>query len=173
MNLYFLRHGASEPPSRWKGSDRERPLTDAGENEVTSVGRAIRGLGIEFDAVFSSPFVRTMATAERVVAEQAAAVDVTTCDGLVVYGDGAAVIRDVNADGKPPACVLLVGHEPILCEIVSMLVSGTIEGSFRIVPGALGRLSTKELRWGQCATLDWILEPDHLRELAEQASGGE
>jgi len=54
----------------------------------------------------------------------------------------------------PPESVLLVGHEPYLSGLISLLVSG--DGSLAVVmkKGGLCKLSTDSLKHGRCAALE-------------------
>jgi phosphohistidine phosphatase SixA len=55
--------------------------------------------------------------------------------------------------------VLLVGHEPHLGELTSLLVAGQAGCGFTFKKGGLARLTTEALKAGRCATLEWLLTP--------------
>jgi len=170
LEIYFLRHGAAVPAEEWNGPDRARPLTARGVAETRRIGAAIRALGVAFDAVLASPYSRARETARLITSSTDPVPPLRDSDGLVVYGDGEVLVADLRRVATEAAAsrVLLVGHEPSLREIVSMLVAGSLDCAFRIEPGALGKLRAEGLEWGRCAILDWILQPDHLFEIAAQ-----
>ena len=67
MKLYFLRHAiAAEPGTRAIKSDADRPLTDEGIKKTKESLRGFKALGLTFDAVASSPYLRAKHTAEIV-----------------------------------------------------------------------------------------------------------
>src|SRR5687767_12246278 len=65
MNLYIIRHAiAVDEATSDSGSDSERPLTDKGRKKMRQIAKALRHLGVEFDLILSSPYVRACETAE-------------------------------------------------------------------------------------------------------------
>ncbi len=59
--IWFLRHGEAEPHDS-RADDGERPLTATGERQSQTAGQALARLGVEFDAVFTSPKLRARDT---------------------------------------------------------------------------------------------------------------
>ncbi|MCL5021093.1 MAG: hypothetical protein M1339_05410, partial [Bacteroidetes bacterium] len=55
--------------------------------------------------------------------------------------------------------ILLVGHEPLLAGLISVLISGRHDVSVRLKKGALCKLSADRLHFGKCATLEWLMGP--------------
>jgi phosphohistidine phosphatase SixA len=53
----------------------------------------------------------------------------------------------------------LVGHEPYLSELISMLLSGTTDLSINFKKAGLCKLTVEHLRLGPCATLEWLVSP--------------
>jgi len=144
---------------------------------MRDIGRAMRTLELRFDAIWSSPYVRALETARVVAEAQESGVSVEVVESLVVYGDGAKAVSRIGrrfGAGGLTRSILLVAHEPILGDLMSMLVSGTLDCEFHIGTGALAKLTIDELRWGRCAALDWILQPAHLLQIAagERESNG-
>ena len=58
--------------------------------------------------------------------------------------------------------VLLVGHEPYLSGLISLLVSGNASFAVVMKKGGLCKLSTESLQPGRCATLEWLLTPKQM-----------
>src|SRR5947209_7782988 len=68
--LYILRHGIAAEPDRSKyPRDADRPLTAEGKRKTAKVAKALDALGLSFDAVLSSPYLRARQTAEIVVSQ--------------------------------------------------------------------------------------------------------
>ena len=63
MELFIARHGQTEfnEQGRWQGSGQDSPLTPKGRGQAVDFGKTI--VGIDFDAIYSSPLKRAMDTA--------------------------------------------------------------------------------------------------------------
>lgn len=65
MRLYIVRHGiAVDRADPAATTDEERWLTDEGKAKTRLVALGLQALGVEIDAIFSSPLVRARQTAE-------------------------------------------------------------------------------------------------------------
>jgi len=160
MEIYILRHGiAVERGSPGYKKDSERPLTDEGEEKMRQIAKAILAMDLKFDLILSSPYVRAQQTAEIVAAELDQ--EVTFTELLVPDGNSLELIREIN-DEKPQR-VLLVGHEPDLSQLVSILLTGDSETAIELKKGGLCKLTADRLAFGRCATLNWLLTPKQLR----------
>ena len=61
--------------------------------------------------------------------------------------------------------ILLVGHEPYLSQLISVLIGGEkMRVDFK--KGGLCGLSADSLAYGKCATLEWLMTLKILRALA-------
>src|SRR4051812_521069 len=126
MNVFILRHGlAVEPGSAGFAKDADRPLTAKGERKLWKIGEAIEELEICFDWVLSSPYVRARQTAEIIAEALGVSKKLEFCEALTPPGSPAKLIETVDAKPPPPKNVLLVGHEPYLSELISLLISGS------------------------------------------------
>jgi len=54
---------------------------------------------------------------------------------------------------------LLVGHEPYLSSLISLLSTGGPNLSLTLKKGGLCRLEAEPLRCARCASLEWLLAP--------------
>src|SRR5271169_6763046 len=125
MDLYLLRHGlAVEPGTQGFANDADRPLTPKGERKVRKIAEAIEAMGVSFDLILSSPYVRARQTAEVVAEALNLRKKLEFSDALVPAGSVKRLIESLNHRQPSPANVLLVGHEPYLSELISLLVSG-------------------------------------------------
>jgi phosphohistidine phosphatase len=162
MEIYILRHGiAVERGSPGYKKDSDRPLTEDGEDKMHRIAQAMVGTGMRFDLILSSPYVRAEQTAHIVAAEMDEEVALT--DSLIPGGNILELIKEVNE--RKPGSVLLVGHEPDLSRLVSLLVTGGNDASIELKKGGLCRLAADKLTFGRCATLNWLLTPKQLRSL--------
>jgi phosphohistidine phosphatase len=60
----------------------------------------------------------------------------------------------------------LVGHEPYLSQLISLLVSGREDIGIDFKKGGLCKLEAEKLRYGKCAQLIWLLTPKQMKEIA-------
>ena len=162
MELYFLRHAiAVERGTPGYKKDSDRPLTPEGEGKMRQIADAMRGMDLKFDLILSSPYARAEQTAKIVAGELDE--DVSYSDYLVPGGNALELIGEIN--DERPQRVLLVGHEPDLSSLISVLVTGGSDAGIELKKGGLCRLTTEKLVFGKCARLNWLLTPKQLREL--------
>jgi phosphohistidine phosphatase len=160
MEIYILRHGIAVnrgTPGYKKDSDR--PLTTEGEEKVHQIAKAMLAMELKFDLILSSPYLRAKQTAEIVAGELDE--ETTLTDLLTPDGNPLELIRELN-DEKPQS-VLLVGHEPYLSGLISVLVTGESHAAIELKKGGLCKLSADRVAFGQCATLNWLLTPKQMR----------
>jgi phosphohistidine phosphatase len=160
MNLYLMRHGiavARDGPGR--GRDSERPLNRRGKKRTWLIAQAMDDLGIVFDLIVSSPYLRARQTA-GIVAEfcgKGGAVHFTK--HLQPGGNMEDVIDGIRSRVPLPQDVLLVGHEPYLSGLASLLIAGKGNSVLDLKKGGLCKLSVTSLTAGKCASLQWLLTP--------------
>jgi phosphohistidine phosphatase len=162
MEIYILRHGiATERGAPGHKKDSDRPLTPEGEDKMRQIAKAILGMELKFDLILSSPFKRAEQTANIVARELDE--EVTFTELLEPDGNALELIAEIN-DEKPQR-VLLVGHEPYLSQLISVLTTGGSDAAIELKKGGLCKLTTDKLTFGRCATLNWLLTPKLLREM--------
>jgi phosphohistidine phosphatase len=153
--MVLLRHGTAVPHGLADLGDAERPLVAEGEREARAAGRALRALKVRPDRVVTSPLVRARQTAQLAAAEL----------GVPLFEDDALspgfAQRDLEAllarhDG---ACIVLVGHDPDLSQLVLALTGAQIE----MPKGGVARIDYPQ------GVLDWLLRPRALRLIAKAA----
>jgi phosphohistidine phosphatase len=160
MELYILRHGiAVERGTPGYKKDSERPLTTDGEDKMRQIADAMRGMDLKFDLILSSPYTRAEQTAKIVAGE----LDETVTFSNFLEPDGNALELIGEINDERPQRVLLVGHEPALSSLISVLVTGASNAGIDLKKGGLCKLTTDKLSFGQCATLNWLLTPKQLR----------
>jgi len=167
MNLYILRHGiAVEPGSPGYAKDADRPLTPEGERKLRQVAQAMEALELSFDLILSSPYLRVRQTAESVAEGLKARKRLELTDSLTPGGSTKKLIELLNRLEPSPESVLLVGHEPYLSGLISLLVSGKEAFAVTMKKGGLCKLSIESLQHGRCASLDWLLTPKQMALMA-------
>jgi phosphohistidine phosphatase len=122
MTLYVLRHALAEDLAP-DGEDHDRALTQAGCDRTREAAAGMRALGLKFDVILTSPKVRAVETASLV----AAAYDKQPAPELIqVLGDQTPIEHAVAALAPYFMLrhVLIVGHEPQLSAICSLILTG-------------------------------------------------
>jgi phosphohistidine phosphatase SixA len=80
-------------------------------------------------------------------------------------GDPEKLIKELKAREGAVSSVLLVGHEPYLSELASVLISGGENSAITLKKGAFCKLVARSLTYGRCATLEFLLSPGQVRRL--------
>ena len=167
MNLYILRHGiAVEPGTPGYEKDADRPLTPEGERKLLQIAEAMEALDLTFDLFLSSPYLRARQTAELVAESLKARKKLEYSDCLAPGGNAKKLVETLNRLQPPPDNVLLVGHEPYLSGLISLLISGETTLAVVMKKGGLCKLATEALKHGRCATLEWLLTPKQMARMA-------
>jgi len=166
MNLYLLRHGiAAEPGVAGYEPDSERPLTAKGENRLRDAARAIKVLGLSFDLILSSPFLRAKQTAGIIAKSLKLRKKLAFSEDLTPAGNPRLLIQQLNQFRPEPKNILLVGHEPYLGKLVALLAAGNTSLEIDFKKGGLCKLEAEFLLYGRCAKLVWLLTPRQLELL--------
>lgn len=161
MKLLLLRHGiaADQDPSRIP-DDSLRPLTSRGEQQVGEVAKTLRRLELGIDTIWCSPFVRTRQTAAAVAKKLSLENRLQVREELAPDGDSAKLLAELASFEPKPASVLLIGHEPYLSRLLSVIASGGSSVRVELKKGGLARLDvTGPLGLHRCAVLQWLLPP--------------
>jgi phosphohistidine phosphatase len=167
MNLYFIRHAiAVDEGAPEYESDSQRPLTDKGKKKMRQIARGLRTLGVDFDLILSSPYLRAKETAEILADVFKIETDVAFSDNLIPMGDPDVLIAEMNEKYNVKS-VALVGHEPHLTALISLLVSENASVDMTLKKGGVCRLSADDLHHARKATLEWLLTPGILVEIGE------
>jgi phosphohistidine phosphatase len=166
MDLYILRHAiAVEHGTAGYERDSDRPLTNKGERKMRCIAEAMRSLELSFDLILSSPFVRARQTAEIVANVFGMEKRLEFTKNLAVGGNKQELINELNKNYADMKRIILVGHEPYLSGLISVLIAGN-EGLFiTMKKGGVCALTIDSLQYGKCATLEWLLAPSQLTRI--------
>jgi phosphohistidine phosphatase len=167
MDLLLLRHAiAVERGTPGYEHDSDRPLTKKGIQKMYRVAEGMLALDFSFDVVLSSPFARAKHTAEIVVEVFKARKKLEFTSLLATDGDPAKLVDLVNERYADKNSVMLVGHEPYLGRLASVLVTGRDDLGIVLKKGGLCKLSMSRLSYDRCANLEWFLTPSQMRRFA-------
>jgi phosphohistidine phosphatase len=164
MNLYLLRHGvAVEPGAPGYARDADRPLTPKGRRKLKEIAKGLQALDICFDLILASPYVRARQTAELVAQALGLRRRLQFSDALVPGSSLKRLVELIHHLEPVPGELLLVGHEPFLSDLISLLLSGQTGLAITMKKAGLCKLALDALEAGRCATLEWLLAPKQLR----------
>jgi phosphohistidine phosphatase len=151
MELLLWRHAEAEDGA----DDMKRRLTQRGEKQAREMAKWIRAHQPKDLRIIVSPAVRTQQTAEALK---------LPFETQRKIGPEACVSELVAASGWPAASgsVLIVGHQPSLGRLASLLLAGT-ESEWTIKKGALWWLSNR-VRRGETQTVLRAVIPAELLE---------
>jgi phosphohistidine phosphatase len=169
MNLYIIRHAiAVDEGTEGYESDSERPLTDKGRKKMREIARGLRNIGVEFDLILSSPYVRTRETAEILADVFKMKKKITFTENLIPLGNPELLIGEINEKYSVDN-IAVVGHEPHLSTLVGILVAENGKLDITLKKGGVCYLSADDLHHhDHRATLEWLLTPSILIEIGEK-----
>jgi phosphohistidine phosphatase len=165
MNLYLIRHAIAEEESP-SGEDSQRGLTTKGAKKMRQIARGLRTLGVEFDAILSSPYLRAQQTAEILGDVFKMKKKVLTSENLTPMGDPDLLLAEINEKYTLDS-LAIVGHEPYLSSLVGVLAAGGASVEMTFKKGGVCYLSTDDLHHTRQATLEWLLTPGMLLAIGE------
>jgi phosphohistidine phosphatase len=139
MQLLLIRHAdaGERDPLRWP-DDALRPLTARGRKRHRRVAKRLRRRGLVPTLLLSSPWLRAWETAE-LVSELTGAPPPVACPALAGPPDVPAIAAAVGRLRRD-TILALVGHEPWLGELGSLLLTGDARRLSIVFPksGVLG-----------------------------------
>jgi phosphohistidine phosphatase len=169
MNLYIVRHAIAvdEATSDYE-SDSERTLTDKGRRKMRQIAKALRSLGVEFDLILSSPYVRACETAEILADVFKMKKKVVLSDNLIPLVDPELLIGEINEKYSVNS-MAVVGHEPYLSTLIGLLVAENAKIDITLKKGGVCYLTADDLHHlDHRAALEWLLNPGILMEIGDK-----
>jgi phosphohistidine phosphatase len=136
MILYVLRHGEAIRDSQVHDSDR--PLSDFGKQQAVAVGRFLRTGNTGIQHILCSPLLRAQQTVAALLKETGT-IPLRTTEHLTSSSDPKHILKELSELNKER--VLLVGHEPHLSTMISLLLSGDERSRVMMRPCSLACMS--------------------------------
>jgi phosphohistidine phosphatase len=168
VTLYLLRHGIAEDRTSDK-PDRDRTLTPRGRARMRRAAIGLRALVGRVDEIFTSPYPRAAETAAIAGSTFGKAVKPRPLDALSHGTSPMEALRVLRSIAKGQH-VMLVGHEPELSHLASLLLTGSIDGlRLELKKGGCIAIAIRTLA-PRVATLEWLATPRTLRKLGRALS---
>ena len=168
MTLYLLRHGIAEDKTVDK-PDRDRTLTPRGRARMRRAAVGLRVLVGHVDEIFTSPYPRAAETAAIAAASLPKGPKPRTLDALAHGTSPMEALRLLRSVAKGEH-VMLVGHEPELSRLASLLLTGSIDGMhLDLKKGGCIAIDIRTLA-PRVASLAWLATPRTLRKIGRDVA---
>ncbi|WP_339842863.1 phosphohistidine phosphatase SixA [uncultured Halopseudomonas sp.] len=135
MKIWILRHGQAEPMA---ASDPLRALTQHGREEAVKVAQLLAGEPL--DTILASPYLRAQQTADQVCRAISYPRAVSTAAWLTPDDDPRQAL-DFLAE-RTERHLLLVSHQPLVSQFISLLVDGHKGGHYPMPTAGLACIET-------------------------------
>lgn len=165
MELIILRHGEAGQRSSIT-SDSVRPLTSSGKAEIHEIAKALKIIGLKFDIVVTSPLKRAYDTAMIVSDVFNIGKKVQVWNELAPEGKKIELYRKISHI-REEYTVLIVGHQPLLGQIVNDIIHNEKPSSSNILLKKGGVIRIRLLRKSNIpkGELRWLLTPRVLKKI--------
>ena len=154
--MFLIRHAEAQDGSLYAG-DHLRPLTGDGRRAARSVGEALKKAEVSLAQVVSSPYVRAVETAELIMVGLGFDEALLCSPSLEPGGSPAEVLSQVIATHWDSPSLALVGHEPLMGALLSVLLQ---RRGLSLGKGTAVRLKLDHP--DQPAQLTWTIKPRRL-----------
>jgi len=168
--LYFLRHGLAGQHGDPKYKDDSlRPLTSQGREKLRRAALGMQALGLKFDVIFASPYLRATQTAQ-IVAQiyKIKNKKMHLTKKLLPPASIEDVLEEIYRHSPKSKNILLAGHEPHLTELISSLLKCPKPLPIDLKKGGLCSISISQTAGQTNAVFNWLLTPTQLMMLAKE-----
>lgn len=149
MKLLIMRHGQAGMNAN---IDAERALTNRGIKDAALAGKVLADLGLTFDALWVSPYVRTQQTADEVCRAYPELERINNAD-LTPDAPLRSLVESIKHSAHES--LLVISHQPLVSDLVAYLTeSGSAYGP-SMAPASMAWVSSENLLPG-CGELLWL-----------------
>jgi phosphohistidine phosphatase len=156
MQLLLLRHGDAVSGGY---DDANRPLSVMGEDQSRTVARAMKHLDLLPECIFSSPLLRAKQMAAIIAGSLGVAQQLVT-EHLIPGAEMRLLFDQINASGA--GTVLLVGHEPHLHTLLSILLTDSNSVHMHFGNGTLACLDIRTPIQAGAGVLEWLMRVEEM-----------
>jgi phosphohistidine phosphatase len=169
--ILLLRHAkSSHDDSSLK--DIDRPLARQGRKDAPRIGAFVKDIDALPASIVSSTAKRAKQTTELFI--EAAGMDssLVTWNENLYYGGARDYLSAIQQASENIEGIMLVGHNPLMEETVSLLCNEEGAYTVRMPPAALICIEHPGIEWNQVkvgtARLKWMMTPKLLEKWLEQ-----
>lgn len=157
MLLYLVRHGLANWPS-WPRPDGERPLTQAGSQEIQALGAALAQREVKPQHILHSPLARAFETAV-LLAEGLALAEAPKEYWALRPGFSANDLSILLRTQIGAESLMLVGHNPDMAELIHHLTGAIAQ----VREGTVASIKLDPAGTPLQGQLLWLVNPTILR----------
>lgn len=146
LDVYIVRHAVAEDKVEWamqSSDDSLRPLTAKGAAKMKKLARKYFSAIGKVDLILTSPYVRAQQTAD-ILHQEFSKADLKQSQWLIPTNDPSKCIANLQRQIRSCKRVILVGHQPHLGDLISVLLTGDKGLSIDLKKGSLTCLRFKE-----------------------------
>jgi phosphohistidine phosphatase len=163
VDLYLVRHAIAEPRAAGHAEDAGRTLTPEGVKLFRAGAQGVRALGIQVDGVLSSSYARAWETA-AILRQEAKWPAPARWQELEPHFEPAACLDSLR--GRSETTLALVGHQPQLSRLASLIVSGEPDAvALELKKGGVVCIRLADGLAPGAGLLRWSASPKMLRRL--------
>lgn len=161
MNLYIMQHG----PCLSQEARAEQPLSPVGRDQIATTARAMRIMGLWFDAVLCSPKKAASQTAQLVAEGMGYSAGCVTPLTALAPSTSVKMCLEALRPYEKQQALFLCGHLPLLTDLASALLSTGPKLGLALENSALLCISVPNFS-ARGGTLRWLLQPPQLQMIA-------
>jgi phosphohistidine phosphatase len=161
VRILLIRHAIAVPRGTPGIPEADRPLTPRGRRRFRRAARGLARLAARPDVLLTSPLLRARTTAELAARAWRRLPPVVEPS---LAGESARAVLTALARQPAEATVALVGHEPLLSEILGLLLGGMPGAHLPFRKGGAALVEVDGAP-GAGGRLIWFLPPRALRAL--------
>lgn len=143
--ILIMRHGKSD----WNAdveNDFDRPLNKSGRKAARLMGKKITEYEIKPDVILSSSALRAERTAKIVAKYSLMSREPKYYDGFYYENEDFIIDEIKNLDNTVDR-VLIVGHNPMLSNLIKKLTSGEMDTKIKFPTAGLAKISCNVDNW--------------------------
>jgi phosphohistidine phosphatase len=157
FDLVFFRHGIADNST----PDHERPLTEDGIRKTRASAEGLKKMGITFEAIFTSPWLRATQTA-AIISEVLMLAAPEELPELAGDRTVSGLLEAIKL--RQERSMLLVGHQPLLGDAVAQLLCAGGKCEIDIRKSGACAIQVDAIPPKKPAVLKWLLTAKQLRQ---------
>jgi phosphohistidine phosphatase len=165
-SIMLMRHAKSSRDSA--GKDFDRPLAERGKEDVSRMGVFIKGVKASPGYIMSSPAKRTKQTVRLFTKTAGIGSSLINWNKDFYSGGTEDYLAAIQEAPDKTDNILLVGHNPLLEETVSLLCNKEGIYTVRMPTGSLVCIEHPAIKWKQVksgtARIKWMIIPELLNK---------
>ncbi len=167
MEIFILRHGDANSNAKKLTDDSKRSLSENGIKEIENASTFFEKQEINFDHVFSSPLKRAKQTSEIILKKQNKS-NFTELEELKPEGRVEEVCKKITAQ-KEDSIILIVGHNPLLVDMVNNIINSAdqISTNISLKTGGIIKIKASSLEPKMKGELQLVLTPKLIRKFCK------